>query len=209
MTATYGDMQTRIADELARADLTAQIRPAIQSAIRHHERERFYFNEAIGTFATVPGQAWYGAADLAAIPDIVEIDVAKLAAGPSLYTLARRTIDAIEAADAATSLQADPTDYAYYRQQLRLWPTPSLARTVTLSYVQRLAALSADGDTNAWMGDAEELIRARAKADLFANVIRDLQEAAPMRELEAEALARLRAETVQRVTAGRLTATAF
>lgn len=209
MSGTYGDLQTRIADELARSDLTAQIRLAIQSAIRHHERERFYFNEAVATFATVPGQAWYGAADLAVIPDIVEIDSLRLTAGASVYTLTRRTLDAIEDADAAPAVQADPTDYIYYRQQLRLWPTPAQARLVTLAYVQRLAALSADGDTNAWTGEADELIRARAKADLYANVIRDLQEAAPMRALEAEALARLRGETVQRAAVGRITPTRF
>src|SRR5262249_8240661 len=153
-----------------------------------HERERFYFNEAVASFITVPGQPSYGSADLAAIPDIVEIDSAKVALSGTLYPLRRRTIDFIEAADSAASLHADPTDYMYYRQQLRLWPTPALARTVILSYVQRLAPLSVAGDSNAWTNDAEELIRARTKADLFANVIRDMPEAGAMQQLEQIAL---------------------
>ena len=209
MTGTCGDLQARIADELARVDLTAQIELAIQSAIRHHERERFYFNEAVASFATVSGQAWYGGGDLAAIPDIVEIDSAKVAVGGTLYPLRRRTIDFIEAADAATALQADPTDYAYYRQQLRLWPTPALTRTVTLSYVQRLPALSLAGDSNAWTTDAEELIRARAKWDLLKSVVRAFDEAAQAQELEMLALEALRSETVRRTSAGAFTATAF
>lgn len=57
--ATYGDMQARIADELARTDLAAEIQNEIQTAISYYENERFWFNEGQWTFNTVNAQELY------------------------------------------------------------------------------------------------------------------------------------------------------
>ncbi len=171
----YGTMQARIADELARTDLTTQIRRAIQTAIKHHERKKLKFNQATGTFSTVASQEYYSSSDLADIPNLVLIDAVKITIGGTSYPLVERDFSEIDALNNGTTT-GDPEFYAYYKQQIRLSPVPSAANTVTLAYVKKLAALSADGDTNAWMVDGEELIRLTAKLDLFINVIRTVDQ---------------------------------
>src|SRR5262245_11677501 len=51
--ATLADLAARIADDLDRSDLASQIGAAIRDAVDHYESERFIFNEAIGTTATL------------------------------------------------------------------------------------------------------------------------------------------------------------
>ena len=211
MADTFADLKTRIADELARTDLTSQIELAVLNAVAHHQRERFWFNEVYGaTFSTVASQAWYAAAALADIPYIVEIDSLTITVSATVYQLTRRTYDEIEAMDVGGTY-GDPTDYCYFNQQIRLFPVPNLVRTCSLSYHKRLTALSGSSDSNAWTikADAEELIRQRAKADLFANVIRNFEAADRAERAEAIALMRLREETTRRVSSGRVTATQF
>jgi hypothetical protein len=73
--STYGTMKTRIADEFVNESITtAQIENAIKSAVKHYEREAFWFNQKVGTFATVAAQEYYTTAANADIPDIVRID---------------------------------------------------------------------------------------------------------------------------------------
>ena len=97
---------------------------------------------------------------------------------------------------------ADPEHYTYYKQQIRLGPTPNAARTVTIAFVKKLATLSADADTNAWMTDGEELIRMTAKLDLFINVIRtvDQIELDRLKQREIEVLDALETEAKQSKT---------
>lgn len=206
---TYAVMQTRIADELARSDLTSQIQKAILSAVAHYQKERFYFNEAVGTFSTVASQAWYSSSDLADLATLAEIDTLRLATGATSYRLLATTIQWIEERDNSTAITADPTHYAYYRRQLRLWPTPNQTRTVTMNYIDVPAALSADSDSNCWTTDAEALIRYRAKGDLFANVIRDNPEEITLcKQLELVELSSLKAAGV-RLGSGRIVPTQF
>ena len=50
-------MQARIADDLARPDITNQIADAINDAIAHYQSTRFYFTETrTASFSTVAGQ---------------------------------------------------------------------------------------------------------------------------------------------------------
>lgn len=204
MSGDYGTMQNRIADEIARTDLGAQIRDAIQSAIRLHESERFWFNESEATASTVAGQAGY------AVPsDFLEADDLTLTVSGNRYPLVPRGYDWLRQVSVTEASRGRPGSWAIYADQLWLYPVPDGAYTLTLSYLKRLAALSASGDTNAWMTHGEELIRARAKADLFANVIRDFDEAIAMKAVETEALANLRIKSAKKISTGKLTATEF
>src|SRR3990170_745213 len=119
--STFGAMQDRIADELARTDLTSQVSRAIQSAIRFYERERFYFNESIGTFSTVASQEWYSSTDFADMPNIAEIDSVKITVNSMLYRLIPRDFSYIEEINVSASHTRDPIDYCYYRQQMTFW----------------------------------------------------------------------------------------
>lgn len=185
--ATYLDMRTRIADELNRTDLTAQISKAVLSAIAKHERQRFYFNQKTATFATVADQEYYAAAAHADIPTLVTIMAATVTNSGVKSPLRVVPFDAIDD-EQDGSIKGAPTVLAYFAQQVRLYPIPDAAYTVTMAYHYRLTTLSADADTNAWTNDAEELIRRAAKRIIHTDIERDLEAATVAAQAEAEAL---------------------
>ena len=201
---TYGIMQDRIANEIARSNLASEIRDAIQSAIRHYQGERFWFNENAAVFVTSAGQEYYGAAAHADIPNIIEMDAAKATVNGTDVAIAPRDFAHIDAVRASLSHRGAPTDYVIYNQQIRLYPVPDASYTCTFAYVRLLGTVSQTASTNAWFIEGEELIRSHAKRDLFRHVIRDFDEAAAMREAEIESLVRLRTETERRIATGRL-----
>ena len=57
---SYSDLQSRIADELSRTDLTSQIQLEIASAIEWYQYESFpWTEESMAAFTTVNGQRYY------------------------------------------------------------------------------------------------------------------------------------------------------
>lgn len=209
---TLGTMMDRIADELDRSDLTSQIQKAIQTAIDRYQRKRFFFNEARSlTFNTVDGQEFYTSADSSDIPNILFIDNVKLTiSGSDKIDLERRQYSELEYDSAnSTNDEGQPTAYAYYNKQLRLYPIPNSAYAVRVSGVFALSDLSATADTNAWMTDAEALIRSRAKRELLTHVIRDAEGATAMAQAEAEELQSLIQETNARSGTGAIYPTEF
>jgi hypothetical protein len=213
--STFGTMTSRIMDEMVlETGLTSQIQAAILSSIKFYERERFYFNERLSltmTFST--GQELYTATDLPEIATIPEIDQLTIFINASSrYPLTRRTWEWINRMQMDTTGQGQPTDYCQYAQQIRAYPIPSGVFPAVISGTERFAMLSADGDTNAWMTDAEELIRYAAKKRLAVDVLHDaepIQNSAIWGEMERDALRALRNETVRRLSSGRIVATCW
>lgn len=197
--STYGEMQDRIADELARSDLTTAIQRAIQTAIKRHERRRFYFNEAIGSFSASSSQEYYTTSDFAPMDRLVSIDSLKIDVNTSTYPIIPRSWEYIDKIQTNAGYTGDPTDYVYYRQQIRLYPIPYIGRTLHIAYVERLATLSATADTNAWMMDAEEMIRAAAKREIYMHKIQKPDKALAMEKAERDALLVLEMETEGRI----------
>ena len=196
---TYSDMRARIADELANdGDIsTNQINYAIQDAIKLYERRPWWFNQKIATFSTVAAQEYYTSADLADIPNIVQIDNAVVSNNgykTPLRAVDYSTIDDIQDG----SVTAEPACFCVYQQSIRLYPIPDAAYTVTLSYVYRLTTLSADSDSNAWTNDAEELIRQCAKRRIALNYLESEEVAARFATLEREAYSEMMAENRRR-----------
>lgn len=184
--ATYGDMQARIADELGgRTDLAVQIQLAIQTAIAKWERERFYFNErrAANAFATAQGQEFYGAADYAPLATMAHLDKVTVLVNGNRYTLAPRLAQYLEDVSVSSTVQGQPIEYAYYAEQLRLYPIPDNAYPVNLLGTTRFAPLANAGDSNAWTLDGEALIRCEAKMDLYENTLQQSDLADRMRLL--------------------------
>ena len=182
--STYGGMRVRIADELKRSDLSSQINLAIKSAIRHYEPMRWWHNEARTEKATVASQEYY------ALPtNFVEADHLLITVNTHKYELRRRTQgfmnDNYVNSNTYTGI---PEYWAIYDDQVRLGPVPDDSYTLELQYQKELTELSASSDTNDWMTRGEQLIRARAKWDLFTNQIRDMQQAQIMKSQELEAL---------------------
>lgn len=201
---TYATMRTRITDEFVNESLTAaQVNSAIQSAIAHYQRERFYFTESRAqTFSTVASQEFYTSSDNTNIPNLSVIDELTITVNGMRYPLNERTWDWIDMISTTTTSTGPPNDYCYYGQQLRLYPIPDAAYTIRISGLIRLTTLSADSDSNAWMTDGEELIRQRAKWDLAMNTIHGPELAEVAAECEAVAYRVLKAETARRLGSG-------
>lgn len=193
---TYAIMKARIADDLARSDLTSQIAQEILSAVKFYERHRFYFNTRVSdTFSLVANQEYYGSSDLAAIPNLITIDDMYVTVSSVRYHVLQVPFDDIAAAQSGLIVRDPPFQFAYYAQQIRMFPIPSSARTVTMADLYRLTALSADSDSNAWTTDAEELIRNRAERILYSKIIKDMDAANEAAANEQEALRALKRET--------------
>jgi len=202
---SYLDMITRIGDESLRSDMTNQIKLCIQDAIAHYEVERFWFNQFRDrTFMTIAGQEFYGGVDQSDIPNILEFDAVTLSIGSTRQPLIKTSYVKIEEWNADASSRGQPTRYAYWGQQIRLYPVPDNAYQVRLSGLFKLPALVADGDQSAWTGDAEELIRHRAKSILYSQYLRDDANAARAAALEAVARERLSATTTRRLATGEI-----
>ena len=209
---TLGTMMDRIADEINRSDLTSQIQKAIKTAIKTYDKDRFWFNESRSfTFSTVAGQEFYTSSDNTNIPNLLAIDTIQVAiTSTDKYLLQRVPYEQIEAISSNTTVdQGQPTWFAYYGKQLRLYPIPDAVYTVRVSAVWALDDLSATSDTNAWMTDGETLIRSRAKRELYTHVIRDTDGAAAMAQAEITELKDLRSASSMRGATGVVQATEF
>lgn len=201
--ASYLDMITRIGDESLRTDMTNQIKLCIQDAIAHYEGERFWFNQFRDrTFVTVAGQEFYGAADQFDIPNILEFDAVTLSVGFTRRPLAKAGYVELEEWNADAATRGQPTHYAYWGQQIRLYPVPDGIYSIRLSGLFKLPLLAGDADQNAWTKDAEDLIRYRAKSVLYSQYLRDDANAARAAALEARAHERLSATTARRLASG-------
>jgi hypothetical protein len=104
----------------------------------------------------------------------------------------------MDAAQSGATTNA-PTHFAYFKQQIRLYPIPDAVYTVGLSYIYRFTTLSADGDTNAWMTDGEEVIRQSAKRRLALDTQGADEIAMRAKVLEDEAFDELLAESRRRL----------
>lgn len=201
----YSTLRTRIIDELANdgALTTAQVNYAIQDTIKYHERRPWYFNQTVGTFSTVAAQEYYSASDLAAIPYIVNITSMLVTNGGIKAPVVGVPFEAIEDVQDGT-VTTVPRHFTIWQQQIRLYPIPDAVYTITMAYIYRLTALSADGDSNAWTTDAEELIRQGAKRRIALNYFHAEDVAARCAGLEQEAYLALMAENRRRLPTTKL-----
>lgn len=180
--STYGIMQTRINDELALPSVVGRIKPAILSAIRFYEQERFWFLEGEATASTVADQANY-----ATPTDLLQTDEMTLTDSSTRHSLRKVTWAAMRNLATSTSSTSRPKVWSLYANEYWLYPVPDAVYTLTSSYLLRLTALSAVDDTNDWMTHGEELIRSRSKYDLLLNSARDFEGAAAMKQAARDA----------------------
>ena len=195
--ASYAEMQSRIANELNRANLTAEIKLAILSAVEYYGRRRWWFNEAASTIATVASQAY------ASLPsDFVEMDSLQVTVSASNRPLRQISMNQLLTFRESSS-NGQPTDYAMHQNRIELYRTPDAIYSLPVTYIKSLTVLAIDADTNAWTTEAEELIRLHAKKDLYANKIHDMDMAKDTQALEDSALYRLESLNQRRTTTGR------
>ena len=207
---TLAVMKQRIADELARSDLTPMIAYAISDAIKRYQSKRFYFNESRDvTFDTVAAQEFYDQYDHSAIPNLMEIDYIKLVNGSIYWDINRVIPEAMEVYNAASG---QPYSYTYYAQQLRFYPIPDAVYSIVVAAQIKIDEPASDTElNNIWMTDAEQLIRARSKINLARNVNASGLDPAFSKEAilifkdeEKDALDELRSRTTLQVGTGKI-----
>lgn len=211
--STYADMQARLADQLLSSALvsTDQIKQAIQDAIKKYERLPFYFNGQQGTnsFNTVVGQEFYTSSDSALIGTMSQFDRVSIRVANNRYSLKPRTWGFIQDLSVNNAVTGLPTDYAYFAEQMRMYPIPNQVYPITLVGTYRPAALSGDTDTNAWTNDAEPLIRNCALRIIHRDITLDQDKMQLAAQAELEALADVRGETTRRQGASGIRPTQF
>lgn len=189
---TYGQLQTRVQNEVLGPATTTDIQNAIQDAILEYERETFYFNDmrtfgavtgSASDLATVAGQEYYSASDLPVLGNMPHIRMIYVLAFANRYPLQQRTQEWIADQSISTSWQGLPTDWCWEANALRIYPVPNGGYPLIITGTIRFPALVNNTDYDPWTNRAERLIRVEAKRLLFKEINRDADQAASM-ELE-------------------------
>jgi hypothetical protein len=209
---TLGELKARILDETKRPSLTSQVGKAVTDAIEFYAVQRFWFNEALDTSITT-------VADTAAyeIPTVMrKLILAEITSGGQRFELCEgMSWEEYRSATRNSTSSVQPTDIVFYGANLYLYPTPAGEYPLSLSYSSALDGfldsedVIDDSRSNAWSTEAEPLIRARAKWDLYFNVIRDYDEANLCAQAEATWLGRLQTRSAGYGKPRRVQAMAF
>lgn len=208
--AVLSGLTSRIADDLARSDLTTQIAAAINDAIEHYQSTRFYFNETRSvTFSTVAAQSLYTVSDSVSIPLFFDIDDILLTSGGSTWPLDRGDADELEWLVSSNAATGDPYSWAWIAQGVRLYPIPAAIRTIRMVGAIKVAAPTDDTAGNVWMTEAFELIRCHAEGLLYSHTIKDADEGDRCFQLAELSKGRLERETSSKRATGIIRATSF
>lgn len=209
---TRTDIEAQIADDLARSDLGTQITNGVNAAIRAYRFERLGFNEAYRVTATASISANY-----LALSDISvrfrKIDRVRLLRDSGDYLdLYRRDYDWIMSRQDDRTLSM-PVEYAVYNNTIHFDTISNDTYTLAIDGIKELgtgttASFSA-GDASAWFNEARELVRHRAKREVYAHVLKDMELASAAAAAEKEVYDMLKAELDQVASTGFIRPTEF
>lgn len=203
--SNYADMRSRIVDELANdgAITASQVNYAIKDSIKFYERRSWWFNVQMVTFYTTANGEYYVSTPPDTFEDIIEIQsmiITSSGVKSPLVSVVNSNID-----DSQTGqVLGVPRYYSRTANKLRFCPIPNDSFRVDMTYVYKLAELTADADENAWTDEAEELIRQGAKRRIALNYFHAEDVAARCAGLEQEAYLGLMAENRRRLPTTKL-----
>jgi hypothetical protein len=95
-----------------------------------------------------------------------------------------------------------PTMWAYFQQQIYLWPYPNAFYAITLSYRAAPTLVQGTNDSNFWTTIAERLIRKYAQASICREVLGDQSAAQIAMSAATEELSALRSQGIMTQNAG-------
>ena len=220
---TLGDLKAQIASDLRRSNLSAEIAAAIPDAIRDHDAERFWWNEAYPipyTLVVSPGggQAGTGLPGNAAaqgdlyflspqdkVQEFVRIDMVRAQIPVVWYTVKATDWTELEFFYSTLS-NGQPSWWAYRDGYLRIYPLPSQNYNLRLFGQVRLVPLQNDADSNVWTNQGFNLIRYTVLKRLYSYPIRDAQQVQNAMQAGEAALEYLRKENERRSRQGRMRA---
>lgn len=184
---TYLDTVVRIqTDFLNRTDFSDTVKRAVNTAIRHYQRERFWFNE---TSTVLTCQV--SIETIVKPVDFLFLDYLEVTQNSAHTELVKKPFDFIRKLNIDTSVGL-PTVFAEYGENFHLANVPDSAYPVNCYYVQQMAALVNDGDTNNWLSAAEDVIVYAASKLVWATTIRNASAAGVCAQMESAAISELR-----------------
>ncbi|WP_375662320.1 hypothetical protein [Bartonella sp. OC16QHHD] len=200
---TFAYMVALIQDEIddTTAEYSLQIQDSIFTALRLCEREPFFFNEKRErTFKTQSGKTWYGQEEGVFIESEKSLEgvflVTKDATPTKLFFM---PLEVFYQQYGMHPALGTPFFYTCLDQKIGLFPTPEHVETVQLSYAPvHFADEQLKEDDNPWLIYAFDLIKARAKYELYKNILKDPEYAAVSFRDFQEQLQALRIETSRR-----------
>jgi hypothetical protein len=205
--STFIEMVSRIATELRRANLTAQIKDAINDAITEAGKTRFWFNEADFGATLMSGDEY-----IFDDTPFIEVDYIHTLDSPG-----RTKIPFINEQDVFDSLvgsdRVGKPEYAtMYQGKLRFYPRADKNYDLIIgAHTAQLSPypLTADTHTNAWLKEGELYIRALAKRNLLRDTIRDYGEAKMLEAIAADYKEQLLEQYVTQLGGNTLQSTQF
>lgn len=205
---TLAALKADIADDLDDTGLTSAIATAITRAIEFYQPTLFWFNKARDVeFSTIVDQEFYSSTDDADIGRIVKIDKVVVEKTGSKTTLLRAPSLDLEGNN---SNSGDPAYFAWFDDQIRLYPKPNSVETVRVTGQVKMPEPASDSETNnVWMIHCYDLIRAHATANIAARKLRDFELAQVNKVLIKEELERLDKLTVKKLGTGHVRPTEF
>lgn len=195
--STLTDLKNRISSDLHRSDKTQQIADAIDAAVRHYERDNWWFLEGKATMSTTSSTAIYSAP-----PDFKGADTMLVTISGSKYPVERVRYSDMDLEDTGL-VSGSPSEWAYYQESIRFYPPPDKMYLITLSYRKQLGTLTASSST-AWTNEGFDLIRYRAEWDIYAHDLRNPDMAATCKQSESDAFIGLSKDHTNRVSTGRI-----
>ena len=189
--STLQSVRERVADQLARSDLSSQITTEIQAAIRRYNRRPRSFTEARGGVITaVANEGFYSTIDfsgaagsmattaLTAYPVRDVVSFSYIRGSSDDYEVERIDYRTFERLRDNTTPGSFPTFYAVYADQVCFWPYPTSAQTFTVSAVIKPPVPTQDSEGSVWFDKAEELIVERASEMVALKYLKDPEESA-------------------------------
>lgn len=200
---TFASMVALIQDEIddTTAEYSTQIQDSIFIALRLCERESFFFNEKRRMiFKTQPGKIWYGQAEGIFIESEKIVESVLLGTHEATRTsLLFKSVEALKKQYGLQPPRGEPLFYTYCDQKIGLFPTPKQVESVCVIYAcARLRDEQLKEDDNPWFIHAFDLVKARAKYELYKNILKDPEYAAASFRDFQEQLQVLRFETSRR-----------
>lgn len=212
MAATRTIVEAEIADDLQRNDLETQITKAVDTAIRAYEEERFFFNEADKVSATLSSSVCFIAQS--ALPvRFAKLDRVRIVKSATFYDeLCKRDYAWIMAQQDIITY-GQPYEYCIYSQRLQFDNYADINYTLILDGIKSLGSTASDtysvASAVAWFNEGRELIRHRAKREIYMHVLKDANLAAMAKLAEQEAFDTLKGKTNARVATGFIRSTDF
>lgn len=192
---TVVDRITR--DYLNRTDLDAETIRAVQAAVRFYERKRFPWNETDTAIAATVSQSYV------TVPtDLFQLDHLQIVYAGETTDLIERDFTTVLQMNAVNGYNSTPTHFARRADRFYLTAVPDSAYSLPCYYLKKLDPLTATvmTGTNGWLDNAEDLLVYHATKLMWANVLRNTDEALKYYQLEKSSYSELSEARDQRMT---------